>query len=116
MSDEVIDVEVVDAVDERLDAAAEEMANIAMEALTGLSAEEAEKKLQSFERKTKGGWVFSCPKNGHEADATMPPMMAQLANRVFQVRICIECGCPYYIEVGRVSTLVDPAGSIITGN
>lgn len=66
--------------------------------------------------RASGSWAFSCPKRGHEADATMPPMMAQLADRVFQVRICIDCGCPFYIEVGRVSPLVGADGNALRGN
>jgi hypothetical protein len=56
-------------------------------------------------------WVFDCPKNGHSYDPEMPPMMAQLADRAFGVRICVACGCPVYIPLNiQLSQLVNPQG------
>jgi hypothetical protein len=58
-------------------------------------------------------WAYNCPKRGHTFDPEMPPMVAQLADRVFGVRICMECGAPIYTQIAKVnpSSLVDAGGS-----
>jgi hypothetical protein len=59
-------------------------------------------------------WVFSCPKQGHSFDPGQPAMVAQMFERLYGVRICVDCGAPIYMPIGgELSPILDATGDQI---